>query len=266
MAVVQGGITGGGLFRNLPGPVAFGLTARMLGDPPTSVFDFLRLQEQGLRAVGYVRVSTDEQADEGSGLGYQRAAIERFAQERGYRLLEIVEDAGTSGSTPPEERPGFGRILKELAPEDGERQFDVLLVWKFDRLARSIVGAVGTADTVKRRGVALRSVTEPIDTTGTTGELIFSVMPGLAAMERENIARRTWEGRRKAAERGKLPSGPASCYGYKRGGGKLVIVPEEAEVVRCIYALREQGLGARRMAKLLNEEGVSTRSGSRGTS
>ena len=75
--------------------------------------------EGGLRAVGYIRVSTEEQAENGSGLAYQRAAIEGFAKAQGYRLLEIVEDAGVSGSTAPEKREGFGRILSVLAPEKG---------------------------------------------------------------------------------------------------------------------------------------------------
>jgi site-specific DNA recombinase len=82
----------------------------------------------------------------------------------------------------------------------------------------------------------------------------------MAGMDRENIARRTWEGRKKSAEKGRLPSGPAP-YGYRREGGRLVIVEAEAEVVRRIYRLHRQGKGTKAIAKLLTQEGVPTRSG-----
>lgn len=213
-------------------------------------------EQGGLRAVGYVRVSTLEQVEDGSGLDYQRTAIEGFAKSQGYTLAEIVEDPGVSGSTKPEERPGFSRILA-LAEA---KAFDVLLVWKFDRLARSIVGAVTAAQTLKERGAGVRSCTEAIDTTGPQGELVFALLTGMAGMERENIARRTWEGRRKAAQKGKLPSGPAP-YGYRREGGRLVIVEDEAVTVRRIYALHREGKGVRAIATILNREGVPTRRG-----
>lgn len=210
----------------------------------------------GLRAVGYLRVSTDEQAEEGAGLDYQRTAIREFAAKAGYELVQVAEDAGVSGTSKPAERKGFSSVL--ALAEGGA--FDVLIVWKFDRLARSITGAVDAAQALKAKGVGVRSVTEPIDTTGPQGELVFALLTGMAGMERENIARRTWEGRRKAAENGRLPSGPAP-YGYRREAGSMVIVEAEAAVVRRIYRLHRQGKGAWAIASILNTENVPTRKG-----
>lgn len=221
----------------------------------------MKRQEQverqgGSRAVAYLRVSTEEQAEAGTGLEYQRGELERFAKQNGYELAAVIEDAGVSGATTPEERPGFAKIL--ALAED--KAFDVLLVFKFDRLARSIHGAVTAAQALKEKGIGVRSATEPLDTTGPQGELVFALLTGMASMEREAIARRTWEGRRKVAEHGKLPSGPAP-YGYRRENGDLSIIPEEAEVVRYIYKLRRKGLGAKAIAKQLDRENMPTRSG-----
>lgn len=208
----------------------------------------------GLRAVGYCRVSTDAQ-EEGAGFDYQRAEVERTAKAAGYALVAILEDT-CSGASKPEGREGFAKVLAMAEAEE----FDVLLVWRFDRLARSILGGVTAAQLLKERGAALRSCTENIDTTGPQGETVFAVMVGMASMEREAIARRTWEGRRKAAEAGKLPSGPAP-YGYRRVAGGLEVVEAEAEVVRRIYKMERAGKGVRAIATALQGEGVPTRKG-----
>src|SRR5579864_2661470 len=110
------------------------------------------------KAVGYIRVSTEEQAAHGYGLEAQERAIRAFAESQSYELVELVSDPGISGATRPADRPGYKRIL-ELA---GDHAIAVLLVWKFDRLARQIVHAVtAVSDLTEAFAVAVRSVTEP---------------------------------------------------------------------------------------------------------
>lgn len=211
------------------------------------------------KAVGYVRVSTDEQASAGYGLDAQEKAIKAFAESQGYELIEIVQDAGVSGATRPEGRPGFSRII-QLAEE---KAFSILLVWKFDRLARNLAYAVTTVNQLQDIGIALRSVTEPIDTSSPMGQTIFAVLAGMAAQERLTIIQRTIAGKKEKAGRGGFAGGPAPLgYATDKNRG-LRVVAEEAETVRRIYTLRKQGLKLQEIANLLNAEGVPTKRGGR---
>ena len=84
------------------------------------------------RAVAYVRVSTEEQVAHGHGMDGQERALRAFAESQGYELVQLVSDPAVSGATRPAERPGFSQVI-ELAEQGA---FTVLLVYKFDRLAR----------------------------------------------------------------------------------------------------------------------------------
>jgi site-specific DNA recombinase len=217
-------------------------------------------QTIGETAVGYIRVSTEDQANNGHGLKAQREAIEAFAKSQGYELLDVIIDAGVSGATRPEEREGFQRIL-ELAET---KAFSVLLVWRFDRLARSLVYAVTTANLLQEEyGVVLRSVTEPIDTSTPMGQTVFAILAGMAAQERQAIIQRTLAGKREKARRGGFAGGPAP-YGYRRDrDGGLEVDPDEAQTIRRIYSMRHQGMSYRAIADVLNGEGIPTKRGGR---
>ena len=217
-----------------------------------------RHTETSKAAVGYIRVSTEEQRDGGLSLGAQREAIEAFAKSQGYQLLEIVEDAAVSGAKDPAARPGFIRVL-ELAQTEA---FGILLVWKFDRLARHLAFAVTTAQTLQEQyGVTLRSVTEPIETESPVGQMMFGIFASMAAMEREEIKERTLMGRKAKAQKGGFAGGKTP-YGYRRDKeGGLDLVPDEAAVVQRIFALRKRGLGTKAIAAQLNAENIPTRGG-----
>jgi site-specific DNA recombinase len=164
------------------------------------------------KAVGYVRVSTEEQATGGHGLDIQERAIRSFAESQGYVLIDVVRDAGVSGAKRPEDRPGFDRIIG-LAKA---RRFSVLLLWKFDRLARNLLFSVTTAHDLKEQhGIVLRSVTEPIDTASPMGAMIFAILSSFAAEERRVITGRTVAGKKEKATRGGFAGG-AAPLGYKR--------------------------------------------------
>jgi site-specific DNA recombinase len=210
------------------------------------------------KAVGYIRVSSDEQAASGFGLVTQKAAIRAFAASQGYELIDIISDPGVSGATKPAERPGFGRVL-ELAAEG---EFSVLLVWKFDRLARQIVYAVTAANELQEaHGVQLRSVTEPIDTATAMGRTVFAILAGMAEQERAVITERTFLGRREKATRGGFAGG-AAPLGYvcdQKGG--LVEDGENAETVRRIFAMRDEGATLRVIVAALNADEIPTSRG-----
>jgi len=209
-------------------------------------------------AAGYIRVSTEEQAAHGYGLEAQERAIRSFAQSQGYELVRVVSDPAVSGATRPADRAGFNQLL-DLA---GEGKISILLVWKFDRLARQIVYSVVTANELSELGVAVRSVTEPIDTATPMGRTIFAVLAGMAEQERQAITERTWHGRREKAGLGGFAGG-AAPYGYRKDkDGGLVVDVAEAAIVRRIFGLRAEKVSFAAIAAALNAEGLVTRRGS----
>lgn len=144
--------------------------------------------------------------------------------------------------------------MLELAAAGGVA---VLLVHKFDRLARHIAYAVTTAnDLGATHGVAVRSITEPIDTASPAGRMMFAVLAALAEAERDIITERTKGGRVMKAGRGGIACGrPPYGYAVDREGG-LRIVPEQAEVVRRIFAEREAGRILQQIADGLNADRI----------
>jgi len=210
------------------------------------------------KAVAYIRVSTEEQAATGHGLETQDKAVRAFAESQGYEMIDVIGDPGVSGATRPAERPGFGRIL-ELAAAGA---FTVLLVYKFDRLAREIRYAVTTvSDLAEQHDVVIRSVTEPIDTATPMGRTLFAILAGMAENERFAIRDRTAGGRLTKADKGGFAGGRAP-YGYRRGTeGGLVVVPEEARIVRRIYQERRRKRTLRAIADDLNRDGIPSPGG-----
>ena len=209
-------------------------------------------------AAGYIRVSTEEQVSTGHGLEIQDRAIRSFAESQGYRLIDVVSDPGVSGAKRPEERPGFQKII-DLAKA---RKFSVLLVWKFDRLARNLLFSVTSVhDLQEQYAVVLRSVTEPIDTATPMGAMIFAILASFAAEERRVITGRTVAGKKEKASRGGFAGG-AAPLGYKRDlKGGLLIDEAESAVVRRAVGMRQSGFSLQAIATALNETGFLPRRG-----
>lgn len=140
--------------------------------------------------IGYARVSTDEQ-----NLDLQRAALEAAG------CKTIFEDTGVSGASTT--RPGLALALDEVG------EGDVLVVWKLDRLGRSLSHLVELLDGLGKRSVGFASITESIDTTTAGGRLVFHMMAALSEFERSVIVERTRAGMAAARRRGKSLGRPA---------------------------------------------------------
>jgi DNA invertase Pin-like site-specific DNA recombinase len=216
---------------------------------------------RAVRALGYLRVSTEEQAATGHGLEAQEKSVRSFAESQGYELVEVLTDPGVSGATRPADRPAFGRAL-ELAAAGA---FDVLLVAKIDRLSRDIRHAMTTvSDLAEQHEVAFRSVTESvIDTSNPMGRTFFAIFAGMAENERFVIRDRTAGGRVAKAGKGGFAGGQAP-YGYAKDlEGGLRIVPEQARIVRRIYQERRRKRTLQAIADGLNAEGIPSPKGGR---
>jgi site-specific DNA recombinase len=169
-----------------------------------------------------------------------------------------------SGATKPAIRLGFGKVLE--LPQ--VKTFSVLLVWKIDRLARSLVHTVTTADDLSSHlGIVLRSVTEPIDTSSPMGQTIFAILTGMAQQERQVITERTLAGKKAKAAKGGF-AGSTAPYGYRTDGQDNLIIFEaevevEVEVVRLIFAMRASGSTLQKIADHLNAVSIPARRGGR---
>ena len=141
--------------------------------------------------IGYARVSTDEQK-----LDLQLKALRRAECDK------IFYDSGISGADM--ERPELEAAIR--AAEGG----GTLVVWRLDRLGRSLSGLVQLIEGFKKRGIELRSLTESIDTSSSTGQLFFHIMAALAEFERTLISERTKAGLEASRERGVTLGRPRS--------------------------------------------------------
>ncbi len=208
-----------------------------------------------MKVAVYIRWSTEEQGD-GTTLEVQAEACRLFIQSQGWLFREdlVFVDDGCSGATL--ERPGLTRLRKAVAAG----AVDCVVVYKLDRLSRSVLDTV-TLVLQEWDGVcSVRSTREPIDTTSPTGSIFFYMLASYAEWERSIIRERTLSGKIKRAQQGKNP-GFTAPYGYARGAepGQLVIDEAEAPVVRRIYREFIGGKGIHAVAAGLNESGIRPR-------
>jgi DNA invertase Pin-like site-specific DNA recombinase len=210
-----------------------------------------------MRAVGYIRVSTEEQADTGVSLQAQRAKLQQYAALYDLDLIAVEEDAGVSAKTL--DRPGLQAALDRL--RRGEA--DGLVIAKLDRLSRSVLDWNTLIDGYfgERAGKQLWSVSDSIDTRTAAGRLVLNVLMSVAQWEREVIAERTRDAlahKRSRSERcGKVR------YGFVLAGDGITEVPNPAEQagLAAIARLRAEGLSLRAIAAELDRLGVPTKEG-----
>jgi DNA invertase Pin-like site-specific DNA recombinase len=160
--------------------------------------------------IGYARVSTHDQT-----LDLQKDALEKA----GCELTFTDTISGTKAK-----RPGLEQALAYL------REGDILVVWRLDRLGRSLRDLIDTITTLHERGIGFKSLTEQIDTTTSGGKLVFHIFGALAEFEREIIRERTRAGLEAARSRG------------RNGGPKHKLTPKQVEIVRQLYADKSHSL------------------------
>jgi site-specific DNA recombinase len=209
-----------------------------------------------LIAAIYIRVSTDEQATTGFGLDVQRTQTTGMAMVKGYTVSQVYEDAGLSGTLGPKQRPALGRLLADV--KAGKVQ--VVVIAALDRLGRSTRIILDVVDAITSCGAQLISCRESLDTTTPTGQFMLTIFAALAQLERDQIVKRTADGR---AERGRKDGekGGSLPLGYKREDGSVKVDAVGAAVVRRIHSLRAATYSLASIAGVLNSEGVPTAHG-----
>jgi len=196
---------------------------------------------RGIRTVGYVRVSTEEQAREGLSLDVQEEKIRAYCTAKGWRLVRIYRDEGFSGKDL--NRPALQEMLRDLKA-DG---IQAVVVAKLDRLTRSVRDLGYLIDDLFE-GVALVSVEESLDTTTAGGRFVLHILGAIAQWERETISERTRNTLRFKRERGEWVG--RVPYGFKIGpGGRLVEDSDEIRNIQRMKRLRRRGWSYRKIAE-----------------
>lgn len=200
--------------------------------------------EKALRVAAYIRVSTDDQAESGLGLEAQRTQCTAMATVKGWNAPMFYEDAGISGTKDETERPGLAQLLADV--RDG--LIDTLIIASLDRLGRDVILTLQIARELKKNGVDLVSCKESLDTGTAQGQFVLGLFALLAEWERSRISERTIAALRERRKRdgetgGRMP------FGYRRTDCGISIIPEEAEIVRKIFAMHKRGISLRKIGE-----------------
>jgi site-specific DNA recombinase len=209
--------------------------------------------------IGYVRVSTQEQSEEGVSLDAQREKIKAWAQLNDEPEPIVFKDAGISGST-ISQRPGLQDALDAVCKRKG-----ILVVYSLSRLARSTRDTLGISDRLAKAGAELVSLSEKIDTTSASGKMCFRLLAVLSEFERDQVAERTKSAMAHMRKTGRRISRFAP-YGwdFDAAGEALVVNCAEQQVLQRIRMFRGQGMTLRQIAAELNDHDVPTKLGGEG--
>ena len=138
----------------------------------------------------YIRVSTKDKQD----ISKQRDYLINYCKQKGYEIYKIYQDKGISGSK--QQRPGLNEMLKEI------EHYDIVLVYKLDRIGRSFKHLFSLMDTFKKHNIEFASATQSINTSKPEGKLFFNMLASFAEFEREMIVQRITDGLEIAKKRG----------------------------------------------------------------
>ncbi|MQA87531.1 MAG: recombinase family protein [Streptosporangiales bacterium] len=209
-----------------------------------------------MRVAIYIRISTDESHQPYSLEAQEHKLRAYIASQDGWHLVAVFPDEASGAST---DRP---ELRKALAAARAGR-FDLLLVYRVDRFARSVRGLSQLLEELDQAGVAFRSATEPFDTATPAGRMMVQMLAVFAEFERATIIDRVINGMERKAARGEWCGG-SRPYGYDihPDTGHLVVRDDEAPAVRIIFRLyARKRLGAKAVANELNRRGYRTKNG-----
>ncbi|ATI62539.1 recombinase family protein [Bacillus cereus] len=212
----------------------------------------------------YARVSTIEQAEEGYSIDEQIRVLNKFCEREGYLVYDEYVDRGISGKN-ISGRPAIQRLLLDAE----QKKFEVVLVWKMNRLARKSLDLMNIVEKLDSKNIAFRSYTERYETETSTGKLQFQLMAAIAEYERNNIAENVKMGMIARAKEGRWNGGQVLGYDVveissdnrKRKNTHLVINEREANTVQLIFQMYSSGHGYKSIANYINKKGYRTKKG-----
>lgn len=209
-------------------------------------------------AIAYVRVSTEEQANEGVSIDAQIAAVRAYATLRGLELLDVVVDAGVSAGKPLADRVGGAVVVDAVK----RRKVRAVVAVKLDRVFRNAADCLTVTEGWDRTGVALHLVDmggQAIDTSSAMGRFFLTVMAGAAEMERNLIRERTTSAM--AHKRSKGERVGAVPYGFRLAGDGVTLEADadEQHTLSLVAQLRAAGMSVRAIVDALEARGARAR-------
>lgn len=198
----------------------------------------------------YARVSTTNQAEEGYSVDQQIDKLTKYAELNDWEISKIYKDAGFSGSKL--QRPGMQQLINDIQ----DKKFEAVLVYKLDRLSRSVRDTLYlTKDVFTKNNIAFVSLNENIDTSSAMGSLFLTILSAINEFERENIKERMSMGKLGRIKSGKTSAWSNVPFGYKYIDGELVQDGIQAPIVRNIFESYLSGQSLSKIKRTLNEEG-----------
>ena len=207
-----------------------------------------------MKAIGYVRVSTQGQVEDGVSLDAQEAKVRAWADLNGASEVVIFRDEGISGKR-SDNRPGLQSALDMVG------KGDALVVYSLSRLSRSTKDALVLSEILQKKDADLVSLSEKIDTTSASGKMVFRLLAVLNEFERDQISDRTRFALAHKKANGEKTGGTVP-FGYKVRSGKLSRNAEEQKAVRLILDLSKKGETLRGICRELEAAGVARKQGS----
>lgn len=209
-----------------------------------------------MQVVIYLRVSSEQQAERQLSIPAQRQTLERYASERGWQIIHEYVDEAKSAKT--DERPDFLRMIS--AAQKPHRQFTVILVHKFDRFSRSRADHIIYKALLKKLGIQVISATEPTEPDTPHGMLLEGMLEVISEFYNVNLKHETLKGMKENAMQG-FHCGGRAPFGYRlaRTGCKVnyeLGPDEEVKIIKQIFRMAAQGMGGKKIARSLNEQGI----------
>ncbi|MDN4080090.1 recombinase family protein [Paenibacillus polymyxa] len=209
-----------------------------------------------MNIVIYLRVSSEQQVERELSIPAQREALQRYADERGWSIVDEYIDEAKSAKT--DARPDFQRMI--AAAQQPDKHFDAIVVHKFDRFSRNRADHAIYKALLKKQGVTVVSASEPVDADTPHGFLLESMLEVISEFYNVNLRHETLKGMRENASQG-FHCGGRVPFGYRRvqKGRKVTYelgTHKEVELVQQMFQMAVEGHGGKRIARVLNQQNI----------
>lgn len=209
-----------------------------------------------MNVVTYLRVSSEQQAERQLSIPAQQEALLKYAADHGWNVIEHYVDQARSAKT--DERADFQRMIADA--QKPERQFQAILVHKYDRFSRNRSDHVIYKALLKKQGIFVFSATEPLEPDTPHGMLLEGMLEVISEFYNVNLTFETLKGMRENASQG-FHCGGRAPFGYRnvRTGSKVnygLGPGEEVKIIRQIFSMAAEGYGGKKIARFLNQQGI----------